>query len=129
MRIVRLHGDDAGETHLTPIELPVVDDPGEGIDRVRALGGIPANGVGIAQLINRMPDYGLHPAPKRQLLILLGGEYEITTTTGDQVRLQAGDCLFTDDLLSQGHYTRDVGADPLTLVSIEIPDDWEFPGP
>lgn len=127
MTIYRLHGDGDGETHLTPVVLPNVDNPGEGINRVRAISDIPATSVGVAQLVDRMPDYGLHPAPWRQLLVLLAGEYEITTTVGDQCVLAVGDVLITDDLGTKGHHTRDCGSDHLMMLSVRIPDDWEFP--
>lgn len=126
MAIYRLHGDDQGETHLTRVELPVVENPGEGVNRVRSL-GFPTMRAGVSELTDRMPDFGLHEAPRRRLLVLLAGEYEITTTTGDQVRLRRGDCMFADDIGSKGHYTRDAGEEMLMLVGIEIPDDWEFP--
>lgn len=127
MTIYRLHGDESGETRLTQIELPVVENPGEGVAKVRGLTGIPATTLGMAELVERMPDYGLHPAPWRQFLVVLQGEYEITTTSGDTCVLQRGDVLLTDDLGTRGHYTRDCGTDSLVLFSVRVPDDWELP--
>jgi hypothetical protein len=104
-----------------------MNNPGEGIAQVKALSGIPATSIGVAELLERMPDYGLHPAPWRQVLVLLQGNYEVTPTTGEKVVLQVGDVLFTDDLGTKGHYTRDCGDDKLMMASTRIPDDWEFP--
>jgi hypothetical protein len=127
MGIFRLHGDEDGETHLTPVRLSTIDDPGQGVGPVRSLSNIPATTVGVSELTGRMPDYGLHPAPWRQVLVLLQGEYEIETTSGDSHVLTSGDVLITDDLGTKGHYTRDCGTDRLMMVSVRIPDDWDFP--
>lgn len=127
MTIRRLHGDENGETYLTPVELPIVENPGHGVTSVKALGEIPGTIFGIAELIEPMPDYGLHPAPCRQFLVLLQGNYEITTTTGDTCVFQRGDVLITDDVGTKGHYLRDCGDEPLMMFRVSVGDDWEFP--
>src|ERR1700746_1338234 len=39
----------------------------------------------------------LHAASRRQILVVLDGEYEFTSTTGEVMRLEKGDLLFADD--------------------------------
>jgi hypothetical protein len=70
----------------------------------------------------------MHEAPRRQFLVVLGGELEIVTTLGQQRRLQPGDVLLADDVGSKGHISRDVGEYPLMLMAIGIGTDWEGPG-
>jgi hypothetical protein len=41
--------------------------------------------------------------------------------------LQPGDVLFADDMDSKGHISRDVGAEPLTMMTIGIGSEWEGP--
>ncbi|MBM3945914.1 MAG: cupin domain-containing protein [SAR202 cluster bacterium] len=46
-----------------------------------------------------------HPAPRRQLLVLLSGRMEITAGDGTGKRLYPGDFFLADDLSGQGHIT------------------------
>ena len=105
--VYRVYADENGDTHLAVLELPTVDQPGEGAARVRGLLGIPAVTLGIVELVERMPGHELHPAPERRLLALLRGEYEIITNLGETCIVRAGDCLLADDVDSNGHRTRE----------------------
>ena len=125
--VYRVYADENGDTHLAVLELPTVDQPGEGAARVRGLLGIPALTLGIVELVERMPGHELHPAPERRLLALLRGEYEIITNLGASCIVRAGDCLLADDVDSNGHRTREVGDEHVMMVSVQIPDDWECP--
>jgi hypothetical protein len=127
MTVFRVYADDAGETHVSPVELPMVENPGEGVQRVRGLLNIPATSVGVVQLTDQLPGADLHPAPERRLLVLLTGAYEIETTSGESEVLRPGDCLLTDDLEGKGHFTRDVGDERVSMVAVRISDDWEVP--
>jgi hypothetical protein len=127
MTLYRVYGDEAGETHLATIELPVLDVHSEGVARLRGLVNIPAITVGVIELLELTPSQDLHPAPERRLLVFLRGETEIRTTSGDQLILRAGDCLLADDVDTKGHYTTDIGTEPRTMVSIGIPRDWQPP--
>ena len=73
-----------------------------------------------------MPELGIHPAPRRRFLVLMSGEYEITTSLGEKVRLRPGDCVFVDDMGSKGHYSDDLGPERLTFFSVDVPDDWTY---
>lgn len=123
----RVYADGTGETHVGPVELPTVDNPGEGVQQVRGLLNIPASSVGIVELPDRLPGEELHPAPERRLLVLLRGAYEIATSSGESQVLRPGDCLFTDDVDGKGHYTRDVGHERVAMVVVRISNEWELP--
>ena len=125
--VYRVYADDLGDTHLAVLDLPTIDQPGEGAARVRGLLGIPALTLGIVELVERMPGHELHPAPERRLLALLRGEYEIITNLGETCIVRAGDCLLADDVDSSGHRTREIGDERVMMVSVQIPDDWECP--
>jgi hypothetical protein len=126
--IYHLYADEAGETRIERIELTTVGDTGEGVSGARVFGKVPAIHVGIGQLLDRMPDLGLHPAPARQFLVLLTGAYEIETTSGDRIVLHPGDVAFVDDQDSKGHWTRDIGDERMTMFSAAVPTDWSFSG-
>ena len=121
MRGWHLYGDDAGETHLTPIELP---ERASYAGNVRAISDIPATTMGMGQFLGRKPDVGVHNAPRRQFVVVLQGELEIETTRGERERLRPGDVLFADDGGSKGHISRDVGDEPLMLMAIGVEGTW-----
>ena len=125
MACFRLHGDDSGETHLTAIDLPVKESHA---GRFRGLNNIPVTTMGFAEFIGRKPDVGVHNAPRRQFLVVLGGELEIITTLGRSQRLVPGDVLLADDIGTKGHISRDVGDAPLMLMAIGIDEAWEVAG-
>jgi hypothetical protein len=125
--VYRVYADQRGDTHLAMLQLPGVDNPGEGATRVRGLLGIPAVNCAVVELVERMPGHELHPAPERRLLALLRGAYEIITSTGESCVVRTGDCLLADDVGSNGHRTREVGDERVMMVSVQIPDDWACP--
>jgi hypothetical protein len=117
-----LYGDAAGETHLEVLQLPVKDTFA---GTVRGLNDVPTTTAGMGEFVGRKPDVGVHHAPRRQFLVVLGGELEIVTTLGQQRRLQPGDVLLADDVESKGHISRDVGDAPLMLMAVGIGSEWE----
>ena len=127
MTVYHLYADEAGDSYVRPVELRDMDATGSGAGRVRILDAFPAYDVGLAETIDRLDDQGLHPPPRRAMLVILAGIYEIEGTSGDKVLLQAGDCMFADDAGGKGHWSRDVGDVPLTIMSIGVPDDFVYP--
>jgi hypothetical protein len=130
MNILRVHADESGETHLTRIELPDAarTDDGMGSPLRRVLGEIPTTTMSINENLERRPKMDLHPAPRRQLVILLRGGFEIVTTTGESHRFEPGECLLADDVGYVGHYHEDCGDEPTITITVGIPDDWVVPG-
>jgi hypothetical protein len=127
VNIYRLHGDEHGETHLTQIDLSKLENPAVSDTKVEGLLGIPATTLSVASIVERQTDESLHAAPWRQFLVLLQGQHEITTTSGDHCLLERGDVLFTDDVGTNGHYSRDCGDEHMVMISVRVPDDWVFP--
>jgi len=133
MTLYHLYGDDAGETHLMPIELTLIDaaasGEGEGsANRVRSGPRFSAFDAGYAEIVDPLQDSGLHEAPRRALIVVLRGGYYIKTTAGDEVTLQGGDCMFADDVGTKGHWSWEVGDEPMIMMSIGVPDEFELPG-
>ena len=126
--VYRVYADDRGDTHMSVLELPTIDNPGEGATRVRGLLDIPAVTFGIVELVERMPGHELHPAPERRLLALLRGEYEIITSTGESCvgpgrRLPAG----RRRRQQRSPHARSRRRARAMMVSVQIPDDWACP--
>jgi hypothetical protein len=124
MTCFHLHGDATGETHVTRLELPEKET---GAGRVHGLNDIPTTTMGFAEFIGRKPDVGVHNAPRRQVLVVLGGALELVTTLGQCERLHAGDLLLADDVGTKGHISRDVGDEPLMLLAVGIAPEWAGP--
>ena len=128
MKLVRVYADESGETHLAEIELPSADDlAGEAGNKLLALRDIAATTVTISQLLGHRQDLNYHTPARRQIVALLGGELEVTTTTGETQRLQAGDCLLADDLGSKGHISKSVGDEPWATLVVGIATGWQVP--
>ena len=88
MNIYRLHGDESGETRLTQIDLSKFENPAVGDTKVEGLLGIPATTVALASIVERQTDESIHAAPWRQFLVMLQGQHEIITTSGDRCLLE-----------------------------------------
>ena len=97
MALVHLHGDAAGDTHLTTIDLPERDTD---VGRVRNLSDIAVTTAGLGGFVGRKPDVGMHNAPRRQLLVVLEGALEVVTSLDQREVLRPGDVLFADDVVA-----------------------------
>jgi len=123
----RVCADGTGETHVGPVDLPTVDNPGKGVQQVRGRLNIPASSLGIVELPDWLSGEELHPAPERRLLVLLRGAHEIATSSGESQVLRPGGCLFTEDADGKGQYTRDVGHERVAMVAVRISNECELP--
>lgn len=76
-----------------------------------------ADWVVFRHVVKEADDSHPHNAPRRQFIIMLKGECEVETSTGEVRRLGPGDVLLTEDMDGIGHMTRRIGQeDRLTLV-------------
>ena len=66
-------------------------------------------------------DQDWHPAPTRQLVHLLEGTVEVTTSDEDVRRFNAGDIFIAGDTTGQGHRTRVIEG-PAIVVFIPVPE-------
>lgn len=103
MRIARVWADADGVTHFDEVEIPLADS-GE-IGRLSET--FPAAGVVFRE---NDPDYDFdwHPAPRRQLVVLLDGAIEIEVGDGEVRRFAGGDVILLEDTEGRGHRTRNV---------------------
>jgi hypothetical protein len=51
-------------------------------------------------------NYDFHVAPARQFIVLLDGEIEIVTSSGEKRNFRGGDVLLVEDITGKGHKTR-----------------------
>ena len=103
MRVTGISTGADGETHFRDIEIPLAEAGAIG----RLSQTFPAAGV----VFRETPadyDYDWHPAPRRQYIVLLDGEIEITVGDGETRRFRGGDVLLVEDTQGKGHRTRTV---------------------
>jgi hypothetical protein len=114
MRYFRIYAGPDGESHFEDIEV-TLNDRG----RSSALSDpLPATGI----IFRRSaPDEHIdwHPAPRRQFVITLTGEAEITASDGEVRRVGAGSVMLAEDTTGKGHITRTVGG--AERLSIFVP--------
>ena len=61
--------------------------------------------------------YGdLHPAPNRQMMVLVEGALEVTVSDGEVRRFKPGDTVLVEDTFGKGHATRSVEGNAVVAV-------------
>ena len=124
MNYVRLYTDAAGTSHFEVVQ--VMQAP--------IAGYVKSGGTAAATILlsdpraatsvtfGRFPAGWVaewHPAPRRQLMTCLAGEWETTDGTRETRRFKPGDVLLLDDVEGEGHLTRIVG-DEDCIVQITV---------
>ena len=115
MKIIRLYTGPDGQSHFGDVEVPLSE---QALGRLSDL--VDAKGV-----IFRETPAGFtldwHKAPQRQFVVLLNGMVEIEVGDGAKRRISAGDILFAEDVIGQGHISRDLSG-PRRSIFIPVPD-------
>jgi len=60
-----------------------------------------------------------HPAPSRQLMILIRGELEVTVSNNSKKIFKPGDIALAEDISGEGHATRNLSSDPSLLLIVQ----------
>ena len=128
LNIQRVFADDGGDTHFSDVVLPVLANPEDGVGgQRRSLRRIPLTTLNVNALFEPLGSVDYHVAPRRQMIVVLRGAFEITTSLGERKRFERGDCLLADELEGKGHRFEDIGDEPLATLAIGIAPDWEVP--
>ena len=120
MDIIELYADAAGETHFrstgVAFELREFSPPSPPV-------GLSADFKPSAAVLLSAPpgwDRAFHPAPRKQLGVLLAGELTITTTDGEVRRFGSGGCIILNDAGSKGHLTQVQGETSVLALMLAI---------
>ena len=103
MKYTRLYHDDAQVSRFEEVEVSLQDQGTIG----RISEPFPVSGL----MFRETPadyDYDWHNAPRRQFIVLLDGEIEITAGSGERRRFSGGDVLLVEDTEGKGHLTRHI---------------------
>jgi hypothetical protein len=108
MAFVRCYTGDDGQSHFEDLDLL---PPGVEESIVLATASI-----GFTRRFDgRFEDW--HNAPRRQYVIFLsGGQMEVVLGDGTTRRFGPGDAALFEDLTGQGHTSRTVGGDRVTVI-------------
>ena len=118
MKITRIRAGADGATRFDEVEIPLA-----GAGEIGRLSKpFPADAV-IFRETGADYDYDWHPAPARQLVILLDGEIEIEVGCGEVRRFGGGEVLLLEDTSGRGHRTRNVGAVPRRSLFVRLAPD------
>ncbi len=115
MKVTRIRADGAGITHFEEIEIPLEEAGPIG----RLSQPLAAESV-IFRETGADYDYDWHPAPARQLVVLLNGEIEIEVGSGEIRRFAGGEVLLLEDTTGRGHRTRNVGTVPRRSLFVPL---------
>lgn len=120
MEVEELYADGAGETHFRTIivafELRDFSPPSPPV-------GVSADlKPGAAVFLAAPPgwDKVFHPAPSKQLAIILSGELTIVATDGEVRRFGPGGCVLLNDPGSKGHLTQVQGTTKVHALMVAI---------
>jgi hypothetical protein len=115
-QLTRIYSDDAGDSHFEDVNIDLIDRGKIGFLSETQL----ANGIIFREVIESY-DYDFHTAPQKQYLIMLDGEIEIETSSGEVRRFQGGNILLLEDISGKGHRTRNITQVKRRSVFIPIP--------
>jgi len=118
----RVYVDAEGESHLEEADVDLVlTDYAPPAPSLFASAARPAAGFAY---LGASPswDSGWHPAPRRQLFVLLRGALEGKVSDGRSVRLEAGDVILLEDNSGRGHMSRVVGDENVEALVVVLPD-------
>jgi hypothetical protein len=102
----RIYADQNGDTHFEELEpkfAPIEITPGA------PLIGMSAPVDAARYVMVRFPpdfDNDLHQTPRRQLFVVLSGEFGGETSDGTHLSMKAGDVLLMEDTDGKGHTAR-----------------------
>jgi hypothetical protein len=64
-----------------------------------------------------------HPTPRRQILVTIQGEYEVSAGDGTKRRFPVGSVVLVEDTTGSGHSTRITSANDALVFAVGLPPD------
>ena len=115
MKVTRLYTGFDDESHFEDIDIPL--NATGGADRRSELKK--ATGIILRETSGEY-DLDWHNAPRRQFVINLEGQVEITVGDGTVRRLGPGDILLAEDTTGRGHISRAVDNKPRISIFVTL---------
>ena len=109
MRITRFISTEDGGSRFTEIDIPVAQPMKDADGHTLLLSNAYTSpNVRFAELPAGMSQTW-HNAPARQIVVVLSGVLEVSTTDGQTRQWRAGEAFLADDVTGKGHLTRTIG--------------------
>jgi hypothetical protein len=120
----RLYADEHGQSHFAQVAADGAQlDAAVRSAPVPIAAFFPASRCGFVYAPATSLEAGAHPAPRRQILCTVRGEYEIVASDGTVRRFPPGRTLLLEDTTGIGHTTRVIGGGDLVLLVIVLEDE------
>src|SRR5579864_1309009 len=118
MKYTRIYADAKGETHLQDVEPEM-----KATDHASTMSDlIAAKGVIFRETNSEEYFIDWHNAPRRQFVVNLSGDVEITVSDGEKRRFGAGSILLAEDVTGKGHISRGVGKSERRTLFVPLAD-------
>lgn len=120
MKITRFVATPDGGSRLEEIDIPI-SNPRQDADghTLMLSNAYTSPGVCFVDLPEDL-NQDWHQAPTRQIVVVLSGTVEVTTTDGETRRWSTGEAFIAADVSGQGHRTRTLGG-PARLLFAPLP--------
>lgn len=118
MTYTRIYADANGETHLQdvgPAMKPAAHSAA--VSEMMA-----ATGVFFRETVGDEYFIDWHNAPRRQFVVSLSGDVEITVSDGEKRVFGPGSILLAEDLTGKGHISRGVGSSRRLVMFVPLAD-------
>jgi hypothetical protein len=107
MRYATVVGSDDGGSRFVDVEVEQIATTfAENVPPLLTSAPVRAQYVVFVTTPDDLRDTQPHPAPRRQLVIALDGEFEIETSDGERRTFPPGGVVLVEDTAGRGHVTR-----------------------
>ncbi|MDH2428344.1 hypothetical protein [Sphaerisporangium sp. TRM90804] len=104
--VARLYNDELGESHFIDETMEVVAaNFAPPAPPIYVSAGVPAKQV-VYLFLPKGYEGDFHPAPRRQIMTLMSGSLESSSSDGSTRRFSPGNTMLVEDTQGKGHSTR-----------------------
>ena len=125
MKVIRFHATADGGSRFQDIEAPINEPRKDSFgNTLHQSSAFASPSVRFVELPAGL-DQSWHNAPARQIVVVLSGAVEVTTTDNEVRRHGAGQAFIADDVTGKGHLTRVVEG-PARVMFVQLPETFDF---
>ena len=106
MKVTRIYPDTQGETHFEDVDIQLENFRGNIFRRSKPLKASAMTFGAFGSALNE----SWHTAGRKQAIIILSGEVELSVSDGSKRRFGPGHVLMMEDTTGKGHTTSSVGS-------------------
>jgi hypothetical protein len=122
MQYVKVVTTEDGGSRFVDIDVEQTEAPfAENVPPLLVSQPLPVQGLVFVTTPPDLRETEPHPAPRRQFVIALDGEFEIETTDGDRRIFPPGGVALVEDIAGRGHVTR-ASRGRATFVAVPLAD-------